>query len=73
MKYRVLFNRETKYLAITTSDVESEELVELFSSEPSFEDPSGNHISLTNCKVFCMGYLQGNNGEKAKNQPNDFI
>ncbi len=72
MKYRVLFNLTTHYLAITTSDINDSNLVELFSSQANFDTPNNNHLCLNMCKVFCLGYLQGNDKTKAKNSPADF-
>lgn len=72
MKHRVIFNLTTHYLSITTSDISDSNFVELFSSQTNFDTPHNNYLCLNMCKVFCLGYLQGNDKIKAKNLPADF-
>jgi len=73
MIHRVLLNTKTKYLHITTSDIGGDDLVELFKTESNFSaEINGAHICIQICKVFCLGYLQGNDGVIVRNSPYEF-
>ncbi len=69
MTYKVLFNLNTSLLSISTSNEVDIDVIELFSSNSVNEN---SYLCLNFCKVFCLGYLQGNNKNVAKNLPSEF-
>ncbi len=70
MKYSVILDTKTKYLSITTGDIFEKSQSVLFSVDGDFDDVG--LISITVCKCFCLGYIQGNNKTKVLNNPDDF-
>lgn len=65
-----MFNQSTSYLFITSNDTNPVNCVELFTSETN--NPSQYNYCENFCKIFCLGYLQGNDKPKAKNSPSEF-
>jgi hypothetical protein len=72
MKHRVLLNTKQKRLIITTSDIKNEDIVELCSAQVDINHPNAVLISLGMCKMYCLGYIQGNNNPKVINDVKEF-
>jgi len=74
MYHKVVLNKETKYLHVTTADIshDNKDLIVLFSCSSDINGINMPSIAINNCNIFCLGYIRGNTEIKVNNSIKDF-